>query len=634
MSAEWHFNELQPGNKDRQPTQGEFFATDAISSVAEALVRESIQNSLDAGIESSDEPVRVRFFLAIGEHALPAKDARKYFQDGWKHFTAKGNGLDDIPETTAPCPFLVVEDFETTGLTGNVNQWRHVPGEKNSFYYFFRTEGRSGKGEEDRGRWGIGKYVFPRSSCINAFIAVTVRADDEKRLLMGQAVLKSHTVGKKYFIPDGDYGRPNGNGLVLPVGERSFIEQFSKTFRLKRSSESGLSVVVPWIDEEITEQALLRAVIEDYFFPILTGDLCVTVATGDSEIEVTKDSLATTSQTIGEDFAKKMLPLLQLANWAREHVTTEVVRLKPANPDRPKWDSTLIPPELVPGLRERFRGGEKMAIEVPLTVRQRNVPDRESFFRIYLTNDGVDDCAPVFIRDGIIISDVHGKWVQGVRSLVVVEHSALAKLLGDSENPAHTQWQKDREHFRHKYFYGKSYIDFVTQSVAMFVRYLNESDQQPDKDLLREIFSIPKKPESTEPKEKSKPRKRNKGEVVKRDPKVEAKKRRYTLSKVASGFSIAKGQPGSAIPMELEIAVAYDRRRGSALGRYSPADFKMSESPISVEVAGARVTEKQLNRLVVKITQPDFTVTVTGFDENRDLFVDVDAKETSNDSQT
>ena len=113
MSAEWHFNELRPGNKDRQPTQGEFFATDAISSVAEALVRESVQNSLDAGIESSGKPVRVRFYLGTGEHALPASEARKYFRDGWKHFTADGNGLDDVPETGMSCPFLVVEDFET-----------------------------------------------------------------------------------------------------------------------------------------------------------------------------------------------------------------------------------------------------------------------------------------------------------------------------------------------------------------------------------------------------------------------------------------------------------------------------------------------------------------------------------------
>ena len=163
---------------------------------------------------------------------------------------------------------------------------------------------------------------------------------------------------------------------------------------------------------------------------------------------------------------------------------------------------------------------------------------------------------------------------------------------------------------------------------------MNTPNELPDRHLLRDIFSIPKKLESTESKEKWKSRKRNKGEVVKPDPKVETQKRRYTLSKVASGFTITKGPPGSAIPAELEIAVAYDRRRGSALGKYFSTDFKMSEAPITVEVAGASVTEKQLNRLVVNVTQPDFTVTVTGFDENRDLFVDVDAKEASNDSQT
>ncbi len=635
MSAEWHFNELQPGNKDRQPTQGEFFATDAISSVAEALVRESIQNSLDAGIENSGKPVRVRFYLGTGDHALPANEARKYFRDGWKHFTAEGNGLDDVPEPGASCPFLVVEDFETTGLTGNVNQWRHTPGGKNCFYYFFRTEGRSGKGEEDRGRWGIGKYVFPRSSRINAFIAVTVRDDDKKRLLMGQAVLKSHTIGKRYFVPDGDYGRPNGDGLVLPIGERKFIEQFNEDFGLKRRTESGLSVVVPWIDQEIDARTLLRAVIEDYFFPILTGELGVIVATGDSEIEVTKDTLDSTSKTLGDEFAKKMLPLLQLANWAREQGTDGIIRLASANPERPKWESTLIPPELVTMLRQKFRAGEKLAIEIPLTVRERGVPDRESRFRIYLVNDGSDDCAPVFIRDGIIISDVHGKWAQGVRSLVVVEHSPLAKLLGDSENPAHTQWQKEREHFRHKYFYGKSYIDFVTQSVAMFVRYLNESDQQPDKDLLREIFSIPKRPESSEPKEKSRPRKRNKGEVVNVDLKVEPTKRRFTLSKVAGGFTVTKGAEGAPIPSGLEIAVAYDRRRGSPLKKYAPADFKLDEKPIAVETEGMTVEERELNRLVVKVTDAEFRLTLTGFDENRDLFVNVDVKEEADhDSET
>ena len=195
MSVRWIFRQLRRGDKDRQPTQGEFFATDAIRSVAEALVRESIQNSLDASLRVSGEAVRVRFHLGT----IPTKTIQNYFKEGWSHFTAAGNGLDDVPSLEDFwCSFLTVEDFATTGLIGDVNQWRHEQGVKNPFYYFFRTEGRSGKGEEDRGRWGIGKYVFPRSSQINAFFALTVRSDDNRRLLMGQAVLKSHIVGSNF----------------------------------------------------------------------------------------------------------------------------------------------------------------------------------------------------------------------------------------------------------------------------------------------------------------------------------------------------------------------------------------------------------------------------------------------------
>jgi len=627
MSAEWHFKELRPGDKDRQPTQGEFFATDAIKSVAEALVRESIQNCLDAGVGKRGQPVHVRFYLGTGPHSLPAQKARKYFQDGWKHFAAAGNGLDDIPRANDSCPYLVVEDFGTTGLIGNVNQWQHIPGEKNPFYYFFRTEGRSGKSDEDRGRWGIGKYVFPRSSRVSAFVAVTVRVDDQKRLLMGQAVLKSHTVGKKYFTPDGDYGRSNASGLTLPVGDKSFIESFTKDFRLKRKDEPGLSVVVPWIDSEFTAETLLSAVIEDYFFPILTGGLIVTVATGNDTIEVNKHSLSVASKTLGDEFAGRMLPLLQLADWARDNATAEMIRLNPAAKQRPVWEPRLIPQNLLVELREKFRSGTKLAIEVPLTVRERDAPDRESFFKVFLVNDGSENGSPVFIRDGIIISDIRAPWTGGVRSLVVVEHSTLATLLGDSENPAHTQWQKDREHFRQKYLFGKSYIEFVTRSVAMFVRYLNESDDQPERDLLRDIFSIPKRPESDQPREKVRPRKRNKGEVIIDVPRLEPKKRRFTLSKVAGGFTITRGGSDAETPALLEIDIAYDRRRGSPLKKYSPTDFKVDVKPITVKSEGARILTQGKNRLVASILKPAFSLSVTGFDENRDLFVVVNAKE-------
>ena len=78
-----------------------------------------------------------------------------------------------------------------------------------------------------------------------------------------------------------------------------------------------------------------------------------------------------------------------------------------------------------------------------------------------------------------------------MRALVVVEDSPLATLLGDSENPAHTQWQRESSHFKNKYTYGPSYIEFVIGSVAAIVRAIVETEQEIDPTLLTDFFPLP-----------------------------------------------------------------------------------------------------------------------------------------------
>jgi hypothetical protein len=148
----WHFRPLAIGEKTHEPIQGEFFSTEAIHNPTEALVREGIQNSLDAGTEL---PVRVRLFLASGQDAAPASRMTPWLKGAWEHIQANGNGLREPPSESDACPFLVFEDFGTRGLQGDVDQAFDEPGVKNHFFYFFRAEGRSGKSELDRGRWGI-----------------------------------------------------------------------------------------------------------------------------------------------------------------------------------------------------------------------------------------------------------------------------------------------------------------------------------------------------------------------------------------------------------------------------------------------------------------------------------------------
>jgi hypothetical protein len=195
----WFFVEMRRSDINIDPIQGEFFSIEIIEGLAEALVREAVQNSLDAA--ASTKPVRVRFWLSDSNSALKPAKAVTYFKGLTAHLQAKKSGLRTVPEFTIPIPFLLIEDFDTKGLQGVVDQDKDIPGQKNDFYYFWRNVGRSGKQEKDRGRWGLGKNVFPASSQINSFFGLTVREDMPSALLMGQSVLKIHEINGKRVAP-------------------------------------------------------------------------------------------------------------------------------------------------------------------------------------------------------------------------------------------------------------------------------------------------------------------------------------------------------------------------------------------------------------------------------------------------
>ncbi len=632
MSGRWYFNKLRPGDKTRESTLGEFFATEAIRNSAEALVREAIQNSLDAGLKDSAgrpiETVLVRILLSQNSAALPGSKVAKFFAGAWDHLRATGNGLKEAPLESDSCPFFVYEDFGTSGLEGDVNQWHDKPDGKNAFFYFFRAEGRTGKGGDDRGRWGIGKYVFARSSRANSFFGLTVRASDNERLLMGQAVLKSHAVGNDHYKPDGAFGILAANELVLPISEDSFVEEFRTTFGLRRNREPGLSLVIPWVDPEITRESLLAAVVRGYFYPILTGSLAVTVATSAGDVDINDSTLLDVAASLGSEVVAETIPLIELAEWASSRKPVDVLTLKAAPVDRPVWAPSLIPAEALDLLRAALEQGERMALRVPLTVRAKGCEPRSSYFDIFLRRDGYESGRPVFLREGLIISDVRAPRARGVRSLVIAEDKALATLLGDSENPAHTQWQRDSSNFRGKYFYGKSYLDFVTRSTSEIVRYLGASAKEEDRDLLIDFFSLPAPPDAETPEaRRRKKKKRGKLPDDEIEP-IEPRKKRYRIQQISGGFSVSKGEKDAPVPDLLDIRVAYVVRRGRPLGQYDPADFELDKSPIRFEPppVGAMVQSCSKNRALFEVTAPDFHISVVGFDANRDVFVDVDVK--------
>lgn len=416
----WFFRIQNPGEITRDPIIGEFFSTEAIENPAEALVREGIQNALDAKTGSE---IRVRIFLASGDYALDGSQVSPWFDGIWDHLSSKGNGLHEAPSKNAPCQYLVFEDFGTTGLQGDILQPFDEPGNKNSFFYFFRAEGRSGKGETDRGRWGIGKHVFPRSSRISTFFGMTVRSDDGKQLMMGHVILKSHKINGSNYAPDGYFGESSQDSdLVLPITNKVTLDHFRADFHLSRDKEPGLSVVVPYVDAEITAQHLKRAVISDYFYPILKGELIVYIEEGNHKSRIDANSLLHEITLLDVKEKDDLISLVDFADWIIHHSAGKEYVLKPCTLDVPAWSDDLMPHEMIEKMRSNLDAGKSMAFHVGIKVPKREGKSTMSYFNVYLRQDGHKTGRPIFIREGIIISDVRGApRAPGIRSLVIVE---------------------------------------------------------------------------------------------------------------------------------------------------------------------------------------------------------------------
>ena len=627
----WFFGEHRPSDRIRDPIQGEFFQDESIPHPGEALVREGIQNSLDARCD--DEDVLVRIYVSGPDSAAPSSEVAPYFAGAWDHLQAEGNGLRDVPAASEKCPFLLFEDFGTTGLNGDPKQYEPVEGARNDFFHFFRAEGRSGKGDEARGRWGVGKYVFPQASRINSIFGVTVRGEDNRRLMMGTAVLKSHRVQNERFTPDGWFGSPGKDGLVLPVEDQDLIERFCDAFTMERGTEPGLSVVVPWCDLEMTHEMLVGAVARNYFYPILKGELAVIVRAPDTDEKILdKSQLMRTVESIGGGLQEELLPLFELAKWAIKRTADDFLVLQaPPTRGAPKWSPELVPEQTRASIAKCLEAQEPVAVRVPLHVRRKGEDPVPSSLDVFLARDpAVAADKPVFIREGIVISDVRPPWTHGLRAMVVSENRPLAALLRGAEAPAHTKWRATGD-LKSKYMYAPSCLSFVKLSVHEIQRAVSESEKQEDPTLLIDFFSLPAPPEEEGARTRRRKRKTPKSGTI--TPEIDKppphSPRRFTLHRAGGGFSVRPGEPGTTPPARLDIRMAYDIRRGSPLKKYHKADFQVDKKPIELrpEPRGVRVLERSENRLLVAIDDADFSLHLTGFDENRDLYVRIMPKE-------
>lgn len=626
----WVFGQPQEMSRQRNSVSAEFFNNPAdIPTDCIALIREAIQNSLDQRIDK-ELPARIVISISGDQHALSNDVAGKYFSALSNHLEALEL---DTKVLNKPCNYLVFEDFQTTGLRGDPTTVKESD-EPNDFMYFFRVEGRSNKQEnKERGKWGIGKYVFPMSSSINTFFGYSIRQNDSFRegngLLFGQSTLDYHSVGDEEYESDGWWGHQEAPGkMVTPLTSTSALSDFITDWNLTRQpGETGLSLVIPYLRQpdkwELHE--VVRAVIEEYFSPILRKQLIVTVRNLDGETYELDDSSihSIVSEVFTEESSRanieaSLAALMWAANAQSETLVTNF-------PGAPAWtNSDAFDSENLSAMRAIFERDSQIKVRVPVTVIIDSDPLKpvETFYDILLMSEHENvRHVPVFIRSGLMVKQASDARIPGVRSFALIDEPALSSFLGNAEGPAHITWSQETKAFKGKYKYGPTWLNFIKASPVRLLEKLRGDDAESDTGIAEEYFPMPGGSHGRGGSGGGG------GGGKPGPPPLPKKKPIAHINKIQGGFSITV-DPEISNPPQLKIRVAFDVRRGNPFAKWMPEDFTFdASSDLAISAQGCQVSGLGNLLEVTDIDNSQFQLHVTGFDPKRDLHLDVEEVE-------
>ena len=667
MEPCWIEKIYAPDDTQRDSVSGEFFKNTRLESV----VREAIQNSLDARDGTSGTSV-VRIFYSGTAAAVPGADYAAAFRGGRidPHYAHKKSGLESVPSADEPCVYLTIEDFNTTGLTGDVTR-RPTDDElesdriKGNYYNYFFRENRSDKnGAGALGSWGAGKIMFMKASRLRTAFTLSVRDDAaHPRFLAGRSVLMSHSVGGDTYAPDYWFGvdepcaNPKNDYMrKQPITDGKWIDDFSKRFNLKRTNEKGTSIVVPYLDvldesgaDTFSQENIVCAVLKNFLLAIKGGGLQVVIETGDGKPPVTVDAQSLAS-------AKKYLPVKPDAKSGlvtRAHYelaanafdaalsTAQSVTLKHVSPNlKPVWTDEIFKDLDLKDLKKKLNDGKALLFNVPMTVQEKaengGPKIKADMFRVALVRSpDPESFRTAYYRVGLLINDAARKSFAGYVSLVDIANSHLAKLLVASEPPSHNEWDAGADRVKKAYYNPSAHISFVTSAVNEIVSRIEAADQEPDKNVLSGSFGIPideppPPPPPVCPVCGKTPCVCGKPPDPPLPPLQTIPEEFLHLSKLQSkvGFTLSMKDgriSEKGYPVKCPFVMGYAPFTKSSWSKF---DFRLDDAEtIKIEFEKSEQSEFATveavdNRLTLTVKKPGaFRLSVTGFDPNRDLEV-------------
>lgn len=250
-----------------------------------SLIRESIQNSLDAVLNPS-EPVRMKFsFMGMRGADYPMFfELQEHIKGCLDYYNTNPNAKENyIPmlelfncdSYSEQINYIRVSDYNTTGMAYN-------EGTDSPFYAFVRSEGVSAKGNNKAagGSYGFGKAAYFLMSPISTIIVSTCTEKYDK-YFEGISSLCTHTFRGTKKVAVGFYDDSNGKPIS---NEEDIPAKF-------RRSEPGTDINILGFDRSDKNAAIeemAKSVLRNFWMAIMNERLIVEI---DDIIIIDKDNL-------------------------------------------------------------------------------------------------------------------------------------------------------------------------------------------------------------------------------------------------------------------------------------------------------------------------------------------------------
>ena len=320
--------------------------------------------------------------------------------------------------------------------------------DRQDFFWFWGNIGRSGKTGDDLGRWGLGKTLYRAASRVGCMFGLTVRAMDQRELPTGPAVLKIHRHQELEYAAEGFWCSGAGNaGTPLAIEAADELKKFRREWKLTRNQESGLSVVVPYVADELRAESLLRLVVVNFFLPIIKEELNVTISgpspSGQRQ-EWRVDSTSIFSICDGLKWNGKVTlksasapPIKFATDCLKEIPNCHATKLL-GESRLPTLDESSFDQATLDIIRRKYLAEEIVAIRIRSHLPRKLGGGETGELAAFVQRTGTSErYESYYVREGMTITKLYTKRsVRGVRGLVIEEPGALASLLGDNGGSA------------------------------------------------------------------------------------------------------------------------------------------------------------------------------------------------------